>query len=168
MSEQSGVVPFGHGLWLCSDESWRAHWPVQRQVSKSVIQRAVRLVGKPFRRTRRLADQRMKLVVVIGRVVGSEHTGQPITPRILMGMAVVMVVVVAVSSHLRCGQGGRRMGRGTMRQDDDQGSDQQCKDGCQHDHAVCRMNSPTMMGLRDQALECLVLSYPPWGDSGCV
>ena len=127
-----------------------------------------------------MANQRVKLVVVVRRIVAPRRSAWAVVAVFVMGAVVIMglalAVTVVVSMTVRgdllsylCGhRGGELMRRGTVCQDHDKGSNHQRKDGRQHDHAPCRMPCPAMEGRLAHALRSLMLPYPPGGDIECL
>ena len=98
----------------------------------------MRLVGMRTGCGCRLADQGVKLVVVIGRVVPAERSAGMTVARIVVRRPVMMTVMMhmAVRGHL-CRHGGVDSQRGrTVRQNDDERRDDHRERCRQHDEAA--------------------------------
>ena len=95
----------------------------------------------------------MKLVVVICRIMTLGRSALAIVARFVMGMTVRGDLLDHICGH----HGDRFMGRRTVGQDHNKGSNNQRKDNDQRYHAACRVPCPVMEGLVAHAQRSLVL-----------
>ena len=137
-----------------SDQARRAHRSVKRQVMERAVQRASLVIGAWPRRIGRMANQRIEMVLMVGRVVTRKW---PTIIAVLGGMmSVAMTMGMAVRGDLfgNLSRHGRRVRVGcrTMGQDNDQRRNEQRKGSRQRDHASGNLPYLECMGFVAQAL----------------
>ena len=147
-----------------SDDARRASRTLRRQVPKDSAKCVACLFGNWLKTTGRLAEQRVKWMVVVRRIVPTGRSAVMIMACVIMRMAGRGDLTGQIGAHRH----GTRMRAGTMGRDHDKRRDDQREYGGQHDHMPRRLPGPVMEGRHAHALRSRELPYPPWGDIECL